>query len=79
MSLISPCFDVKSSIFSQFWPGAFCPKLLEKALDDTNRSKHTKCKEHHLIIVFIVVVLHENLIMFCATRLSDAKQKVSMI
>ena len=30
MSLISPNFDVKSIIFSQFWPGAF-PKIAGKS------------------------------------------------
>ena len=32
MSLISPKFDVKSIIFSQFWPGAF-PKIAGKSPD----------------------------------------------
>ena len=32
MLLISPNFDVKSINLSQFWPGAFFPKLLKKAL-----------------------------------------------
>ena len=32
MSIIFHNFDIKSMIFSQFWPGALYPKLLDKAL-----------------------------------------------
>ena len=31
MSLIFPSFDVKSIIFSRFWPGAFSPKIAGKS------------------------------------------------
>ena len=33
MSLISPNFDVKFIIFSQFWPGAFSQNCWKKALE----------------------------------------------
>ena len=50
MSLISPNFEVKSIIFSQFWPGSFFPKLLGKAL----WSRKTVC-----IIVLCCVVFQK--------------------
>ena len=33
MSFVSPNFDVKSIIFSQFWPGAFSQNCWKKPLD----------------------------------------------
>ena len=47
MSLISPNFDVKSIIFSQFWPGAFS----QIAVVD----KHGDCLMGHLLFATKIV------------------------
>ena len=58
MLLISPNFDVKSIIFSQFWQRGLFPKLLEKALscaDPDGDGGITSC----YIIWFLINYVHE--------------------
>ena len=48
MSLISPNFDVKSIIFSQFWPGAFSQKCWEKTCRES-----VVAKTEYLVNTFV--------------------------
>ena len=63
MSLISPNFDVKLIIFSQFWPGAFSQNCWKKPCLFFLLNTPVKAHSMELFIVYIHVGMYIGIIL----------------